>query len=125
VRRGMKQRRLLGSHGGSGLASAVLPVAIGVILALAWNVAVSHQPGAADRPGVPPQLAVTVEQAAAQAWSSTTPFPATGTSRRSAGSGIGSPAAASGHQAGGCRRVRSSRIPRAAEVVPPVAVAGT
>jgi hypothetical protein len=56
------------------LVSAIIPVAVGFILALAWNVAGSRR--AADYPansGLAPQVSVAVEQAAAQAWARMTP----------------------------------------------------
>jgi hypothetical protein len=54
-----------------GLVSAISPVAVGVVLACAWNMAVSPAQHAADvAPGVTPQVGRTVEQAAEQAWAS-------------------------------------------------------
>jgi hypothetical protein len=45
------------------------PVAVGVMLAFAWNLAVSHPGHAADdESGVTPQVGQTVQQAAEQAW---------------------------------------------------------
>jgi len=45
------------------------PVAVGVTLAFAWNMAVSQpQRAAEDESGVTPQVGRTVQQAAEQAW---------------------------------------------------------
>ena len=45
------------------------PVAVGVTLAFAWNLAVPHPPQAAeDSSGVTRQVGQTVQQAAEQAW---------------------------------------------------------
>lgn len=45
------------------------PVAVGVTLAFAWNLAVSHpQHAAEDDSGVTRQVGQTVQQAAEQAW---------------------------------------------------------
>ena len=45
------------------------PVAIGVMLAFAWNLAVSQmQRAAGDELGVTPQVGLTVQQTAEQAW---------------------------------------------------------
>jgi hypothetical protein len=50
------------------------PVAIGVLLAFAWNLAVSQsQPAAGDESGVSPQVGLTVQQTAEQAWARATP----------------------------------------------------
>jgi hypothetical protein len=58
----------------AGLASAVIPVAVGVTLAFAWNAAGSHRPGEyALGSGLTPQVSMAVEQAAAQAWADMTP----------------------------------------------------
>jgi hypothetical protein len=65
--------------------STVIPVAVGVILALAWNVAGSHR--AAQDPagsGLAPQVSVAVEQAAAQAWARMTPVAMVGSAAGSA-----------------------------------------
>ena len=45
------------------------PVAVGVTLAFAWNMAVSQaQRAADDESGVTPQVGLTVQQTADQAW---------------------------------------------------------
>ena len=45
------------------------PVAVGVMLAFAWNVAVSQmQRAGGDESGVTPQVGLTVQQTAEQAW---------------------------------------------------------
>ena len=50
------------------------PVAVGVTLAFAWNMAVSQpQRAAEDESGVTPQVGRTVQQAAEQAWARATP----------------------------------------------------
>jgi hypothetical protein len=74
VHRGSRPRGILGRRGAAGLASAVVPMLIGVILAFAWNMAGSH---GAEMPQASPRLAPTVgtavDQAADQAWASMTP----------------------------------------------------
>jgi len=54
--------------------SAIGPLVIGVMVAFGWNMAASHQAAVtgADS-GVTPAVGLTVEQAAAQAWASSTP----------------------------------------------------
>ena len=50
------------------------PVAVGVTLALAWNMATSQPQRAAEtESGVTPQVGRTVQQAAEQAWARATP----------------------------------------------------
>ena len=69
--------------------SAIGPLVIGVMVAFGWNVAASHQAAVtgADS-GVTPAVGLTVEQAAAQAWASSTPF-----SVRGGAAGPGAPGA--------------------------------
>ena len=53
----------------TGLLATIGPVAVGVVLALAWNMAVSQaQRGAEGESGVTPQVGLTVQQTADQAW---------------------------------------------------------
>ena len=55
-------------RGRTGLVATISPVAVGVTLAFAWNLAVSHPRHAAgDKPGVTQQAGQTVQQAAARA----------------------------------------------------------
>ena len=50
------------------------PVAVGVMLAFAWNMAVSQTQRVADgESGVTPQVGLTVQQTAEQAWARATP----------------------------------------------------
>jgi hypothetical protein len=80
VRGGIRLRRLLGSRGMTRLVSMIGPVAVGVVVAFAWNTAATHQMAGTDAgTGVTPEVGLTVEQAAAQAWASTTPGVVTGT----------------------------------------------
>jgi polysaccharide pyruvyl transferase WcaK-like protein len=66
-RRPLRRRRV-------GLASAIVPVVVGVFLAFAWNMAGSHRlAGDATGGGLAPRVSVAVEQAAAQAWARMTP----------------------------------------------------
>ena len=53
----------------TGLAATVGPVAVGVMLAFAWNLAASQPQHAAEgESGVTQQVGQTVQQAAEQAW---------------------------------------------------------
>ena len=62
-----------------GLVAAIGPVAVGVMLAFAWNMAVSQPLRAAEgEPGVTPQVGLTVQQTAEQAWARATPRGPTG-----------------------------------------------
>ena len=64
------------------------PVAIGVMLAFAWNVAVSQmQRAAGDELGVTPQVGLTVQQTAQQAWGRATPRGPTGPPARGGAGG--------------------------------------
>ena len=70
--RGETRRRM-------GLVATIGPVAIGVMLAFACNMAVSQpQRAAGDEPGVTPRVGLTVEQTAEQAWARATPHGPTG-----------------------------------------------
>jgi hypothetical protein len=61
-------------RGRTGLLATVGPVAVGVMLAFAWNMAVSQaQRAARDESGVTPQVGLTVQQTAEQAWARATP----------------------------------------------------
>ena len=63
--------------------ATVGPVAVGVMLAFAWNLAVSHPWHAADdESGVTPQVGQTVQQAAEQAWARASHAPAGGAGGR-------------------------------------------
>lgn len=108
-RGGTRARPLLGRRGVSGLLSSIGPVAVGVILAFAWNIATTQQQEvAASGSGVTPEVRVAVDQAAAQAWASSTPDTATGSSARSP-HGSTRPAREHSHRHGtpadGCSRV--------------------
>ena len=55
------------------------PVAVGVLLAFAWNLAVSQtQRPTGDESGVSPRVGLTVQQTAEQAWARATPHVPTG-----------------------------------------------
>ncbi len=71
MRRGTRLHRPRGSRGKTGLLSTIGPVAVGVLLAFAWNMAVSQQQEISGY--VTPAVSSTVEQAAAQAWATSTP----------------------------------------------------
>ncbi len=62
----------------TGLVSTIGPVAVGVVVAFAWNTAATHQMAGTDA-GITPAVGLTVEQAAARAWASSTPGAAAGT----------------------------------------------
>ena len=56
-------------RGRTGLLATVGPVAAGVLLGCAWNLAVSQwQRASGDESGVSPQVGLTVQQSAEQAW---------------------------------------------------------
>jgi hypothetical protein len=85
-----------------GLVSAIGPVAVGVVLAFAWNMTVSVSQRAAETgPGVTPRVGLTVEEAATQAW-------AVATLRVSQARGAGRPAS------GDCLLVWPLRTPERA-----------
>src|SRR5580698_6571044 len=71
---GEKVRKRLSKKGGAGLVSAVAPVAVGVLLAYAWNAAGATRAHELPQARVPaPYVGVAAEQAAAQAWARITP----------------------------------------------------
>ena len=71
MRRGTRRRM--------GLVATIGPVAVGVMVAFAWNMAVSQPLRAAEGgPGVTPQVGLTVQQTAEQAWARATPHGPTG-----------------------------------------------
>src|SRR5580698_9689085 len=93
---GEKVRKRLTKKGGAGLVSAVAPVAVGVLLAYAWNAAGATRADELPQARVPaPYVGVAAEQAAAQAWARITPAASVGSSpstgARSAGGPLGSP----------------------------------
>ena len=84
ARQGVRVRRLFAGRSVAELASAIVPVMVGVILAFAWNTAGSYRSTApTPDPGLSPGVEVTAEQAAAQAWARVTPAAMTGNSPRS------------------------------------------
>jgi hypothetical protein len=106
VRWGTRLRRPRGSRGKTGLLSTIGPVAVGVLLAFAWNMAVSQQQEISGY--VTPAVSSTVEQAAAQAWASSTPDAVTASAPHSARGGAWSPGTSRGPGAparGGCSRL--------------------
>jgi hypothetical protein len=79
VRGGQKPRARPGGRSRNGLASTVGPLAVGVLLALGWNILVSQPHGAAGaESGITRQVGRTVDEVTAQAWASATPRPAPG-----------------------------------------------
>ena len=108
--------------------STITPVAVGVVLAFAWNMTMSHPQGAPEKEsGVTLEVGLTVDQAAAQAWASATPRTATartatagtvtgsssrvpGTSTRPEGHARGTGRLAPGR----CHRARPPRTPERA-----------
>ena len=114
MHRGSRPRGLLGTRGRTGLASTVVPVLVGVIVAFAWNMATSHgpqvpQPGA----GLAPTVGTAVDQAADQAWASATPI----TTHLPYRSTPPARAASRGPASTGCHRAGSSRVVRTAPAV--------
>ena len=78
-----KAARRLGDRGRTGLVATIGPVAAGVMLAFAWNMAVSQpQHAAEDEPGVTTQVGQTVQQAAEQAWARASHIPEGGADGR-------------------------------------------
>ena len=114
-----------------GLVSAIGPLVIGVMVAFGWNAAASHQAAVTgEDSGVTPAVGLTVEQAAAQAWASSTPG-AAGAAGPGAPGARGEPGASggsartsgrtrpaghpreSGHPAGECGRAWSPHLMQA------------
>ena len=98
-----------------GLVSTIGPMAVGVMLAFAWNMTVSQPQRVAEgEPGVTPRVGLTVEEAAAQAWASATPRAATDDVSRpsSGGSQPASEPRGSSRPAGSaCSRVTWAQTP--------------
>jgi hypothetical protein len=81
------------------------PVAVGVLLAFAWNLAVSQvQRAAGDESGVSPQVGLTVQQTAEQARARATPH---GLAEHPAEGGTGHPAEGGAGGRQGTRPARS------------------
>ena len=113
VHRGSRPRGLLGTRGRTGLASTVLPVLVGVIFALAWNMATSHRPQVPQPgPALVSTVGTAVDQAADQAWASATPITTYLPYRSTA-----APAASPGPASTVCHRAKSSRMVRTAPMV--------
>jgi hypothetical protein len=110
VHRGSRPRGFFASRGRAGVASTVVPMLIGVILAFVWNVAGTHgleMPQAG--PALAPTVGTAVDQAVDQAWASATPASTRFPDRRPSSS------AGSRRLAGTrCHQARSSRTVRAA-----------
>jgi len=108
VQRGMSVRRRLGKKGGAGLISAIAPVAVGVLLAYAWNAAGAPGPHGSLQVRIPvPYVGTAAEQAAAQAWARITPaasaarsFGTPGTSAGTSGTSAGTSGTPAGPQGG-------------------------
>jgi len=98
-----------------GLVSTIGPMAVGVVLAFAWNMTVSQPQRAADAgSGVTSRVGLTVEEAAAQAWASATPRAATDdVSRPSPGSSqpAGQPRESGRPSGSACSRVTWPQTP--------------
>jgi len=129
-RRKTKGRRLSDGRRVAGLTSAIVPVAVGVVLAFAWNTAGSYKPTSpAPDPGFPPEVEVAVEQATAQAWVRITPeahmtsAAMTGNSPASADRDTSLSTGPGGPRGTGCRRPSSSR-PAWGAGVPPASSMG-
>jgi hypothetical protein len=70
-------------RGRTGLVATIGPVAVGVMLAFGWNLAMSQPRHAAeDESAVTPRVGQTVQQAAEQAWAPASHAPESGTSGR-------------------------------------------
>jgi len=108
VDRGPRPRGLSGGRARARLASTVVPVLVGVIVAFAWNMAGSHEAGMPSSPGLAPTVGTAVEQAADQAWASATPSSSTRIPDHRASLPTGS----RGPAGIGCRRGSSSRAVR-------------
>ena len=79
MRGGTRLRRHSPARGRTGLVATIGPVAVGVMLAFAWNMAVSQpQRAAEDEPGVTPQVGLTDQQTAEQARARAMPHGPTG-----------------------------------------------
>ena len=114
LHRRSRSRGPFGGQGRTGLASTVVPVMIGVILAFVWNImAGSHGPEMPQGdPGPAPTVGTAVDQAADQAWASVTP-----TSTRIPDRRPSPPAGSRGPVSTDCARARSPRVVRAAPAV--------
>jgi len=89
--------------------STIGPVAVGVVLAFAWNMTMSQPQGDTGMDSVTPQVGLTVEQAAAQAWASATPR--TDTAQVVTAGTQASAAAAAGTPASGTSAASSPAVP--------------
>ena len=70
-------------RGRTGLVATIGPVAVGVMLAFGWNLAMSQPRHAAeDESAVTPRIGQTVQQATEQAWALASRAPEGGTSGR-------------------------------------------
>ena len=78
-------------RGRTGVLATVGPVAVGVMLAFGWNLAMSQPHAAVDESEVTPRVGQTGQQAAEQAWA-----PASHAPERGAGGGGGTRPARSG-----------------------------
>ena len=110
-RRKAKGRRLFEGRRVAGVTSVIAPLAVGVVLAFAWNTAGSYKPvSPTPNPGFSPEVEVAAEQAAAQTWARMTPeahmTPAemTGNSPGSADRDTSLPAGPTGPRGSACRR---------------------
>jgi hypothetical protein len=126
-RRKARGRRLFEGRRVAGVTSVIAPLAVGVVLAFAWNTAGSYKPGSpTPNPGFSPEVEVAAEQAAAQTWARMTPeahmspeahmTPAemTGNSPGSADRDTSLPAGPTGPRGSACRRPGSASSTAAA-----------
>jgi hypothetical protein len=108
VRRGIRLRGRISRKGAAGLASAIAPVVVGVVLAYAWNAAgATAQRQIQAARSLPAYVGTAAEQAAAQAWARITPA---ATAPAVSGSAPGSPAGWPGSR--GCAPSRTAHSPR-------------
>jgi hypothetical protein len=66
----------------TGLVATIGPVAVGVMLAFGWNLAMSQPHAAVDESAVTPRVGQTGQQAAVQAWAPASHTPEGGMSGR-------------------------------------------
>jgi hypothetical protein len=117
ARQRVGMRRLLDGRSVAELASAIVPVVVGVVLAFAWNTAGPYRSTApTPDPGLSPGVEVTAEQAAAQAWARVTAAAVTGNSPRSSDHDTRVSAGSPSPGSTGCDRATSPQPTRAVGV---------
>jgi hypothetical protein len=120
-RRKARGRRLFEGRRVAGVTSVIAPLAVGVVLAFAWNTAGSYKPGSpTPNRGFSPEVEVAAEQAAAQTWAHMapeahmTPAEMIGNSPGSAERDTSLPAGPTGPRGSACRRPGSASSTAAA-----------